>query len=55
MHQCACSAVSTWFVQAHATHAHRAEAPPAAADVKYKLHTDQDLFDRAYGYIVQYY
>jgi type I restriction enzyme R subunit len=23
--------------------------------LKYKLHTDQDLFDRAYGYIVQYY
>ena len=23
--------------------------------LKYKLHNDQDLFDRAYGYIVQYY
>jgi type I restriction enzyme R subunit len=23
--------------------------------LKYKLHSDQDLFDRAYGYIVQYY
>ena len=23
--------------------------------LKYKLHTDQDLFDRAYGYVVQYY
>lgn len=23
--------------------------------LKYRLHTDQDLFDRAYGYIVQYY
>jgi len=23
--------------------------------LKYKLHTDQDLFDKAYGYIVQYY
>ena len=23
--------------------------------LRYKLHTDQDLFDRAYGYIVQYY
>jgi type I restriction enzyme R subunit len=23
--------------------------------LKYKLHTDQDLFDRAYAYIVQYY
>jgi len=23
--------------------------------LKYKLHTDQDLFDRAYGYICQYY
>ena len=23
--------------------------------LKYKLHTDQDLFDRAYGYIEQYY
>ena len=23
--------------------------------LKYKLHTDQDLFDRAYGYIRQYY
>jgi type I restriction enzyme R subunit len=23
--------------------------------LKYKLHTDQDLFDRAYSYIVQYY
>jgi type I restriction enzyme R subunit len=23
--------------------------------LKYKLHTDQDLFDRAYGYIAQYY
>jgi len=23
--------------------------------LKYKLHADQDLFDRAYGYIVQYY
>lgn len=23
--------------------------------LKYKLHTDQDLFDRAYGYIKQYY
>ena len=23
--------------------------------LKYKLHTDQDLFDRAYGYINQYY
>jgi len=23
--------------------------------IKYKLHTDQDLFDRAYGYIKQYY
>ena len=23
--------------------------------VKYKLHTDQDLFDRAYEYIEQYY
>jgi len=22
---------------------------------KYKLHQDQELFDRAYGYIVQYY
>ena len=23
--------------------------------LKYKLHTDQDLFDRAYGYIEKYY
>lgn len=23
--------------------------------LKYKLHTDQDLFDKAYGYIRQYY
>ena len=23
--------------------------------LKYKLHTDQDLFDQAYAYIVQYY
>ncbi len=23
--------------------------------LKYKLHTDQDLFDRAYAYIKQYY
>ena len=23
--------------------------------LRYKLHNDQDLFDRAYGYIVQYY
>jgi len=23
--------------------------------LKYKLHTEQDLFDRAYAYIVQYY
>ena len=23
--------------------------------LKYKLHSDQDLFDRAYGYVVQYY
>jgi type I restriction enzyme R subunit len=23
--------------------------------LKYKLHTDQELFDRAYGYIRQYY
>jgi type I restriction enzyme R subunit len=23
--------------------------------LKYKLHTDQDLFDRAYAYVVQYY
>jgi type I restriction enzyme R subunit len=23
--------------------------------LKYRLHTDQDLFDRAYGYIEQYY
>jgi len=23
--------------------------------LKYKLHTDQDLFDRAYAYIRQYY
>jgi type I restriction enzyme R subunit len=23
--------------------------------LRYELHTDQDLFDRAYGYIVQYY
>jgi type I restriction enzyme R subunit len=23
--------------------------------LKYKLHTDQDLFNRAYGYVVQYY
>ena len=23
--------------------------------LRYKLHTEQDLFDRAYGYIVQYY
>jgi type I restriction enzyme R subunit len=23
--------------------------------LKYKLHQDQDLFDRAYGYIAQYY
>ncbi len=23
--------------------------------LKYRLHTDQDLFDKAYGYIRQYY
>ena len=23
--------------------------------LKYKLHTDQELFDKAYGYIRQYY
>ena len=23
--------------------------------LKYRLHTDQDLFDKAYGYIKQYY
>jgi type I restriction enzyme R subunit len=23
--------------------------------LKYQLHTDQDLFERAYGYIKQYY
>jgi type I restriction enzyme R subunit len=23
--------------------------------LQYKLHTDQELFDRAYGYIKQYY
>lgn len=26
-----------------------------AGDYKYKLHTDQELFDKAYAYIKQYY
>lgn len=26
-----------------------------ASLLKYKLHTDQELFDKAYGYIKQYY
>jgi hypothetical protein len=28
---------------------------PFGTGSKYKLHTDQELFDKAYGYIRQYY
>jgi hypothetical protein len=31
------------------------KAPELATLLKYKLHTDQDLFDKAYGYIRQDY
>ena len=39
------------------THAGEREVKKALRKTlfKYKLHQDQELFDRAYGYIVQYY
>jgi len=39
------------------THAGEREVKQALRKVlfKYKLHQDQELFDRAYGYIKQYY
>lgn len=41
----------------HATNAGERQVKQAlrASLLKYKLHTDQDLFDKAYGYIKQYY
>ena len=33
----------------------RGAARPAQDAHKYKLHEDQDLFDRAYGHVQQYY
>jgi len=45
------------FVGWQATHAGEREVKKALRStlMKYKLHHDNDLFDRAYGYIRQYY